>query len=123
MRIRCFARRSAATLLLGALCCLPAGAQTPVRDVPKNPDNQSSAALRDLENVPRRQEARDRAAEEKREREFMERMTEFATAWNALMKVCEKGVWNAKQAQQAHKAFERLVHSEGWVEKEGRDAR
>jgi len=41
---------------------------------------------------------------------------DWAGPWNALMKVREKGVWSARQARQAHKAFERLVRSQGWVE-------
>lgn len=103
-------------MLLAALCALPLGAQSPVRDSPKNPDNPRSAVLRDLDHVSEREQARERAADEKRQREFMERLTEFATAWNALMKVCEKGVWSSKEARHAHKAFERLVRSQGWVE-------
>ena len=115
-RICSNARSTIATTLLAAICAAPLGAQLPARGSPANPDNPRTAALRDLDHVSERQKARERAADEKRQREFMERLTEFATAWNALMKVCEKGVWSAKEARHAHKAFERLVRSEGWVE-------
>jgi hypothetical protein len=51
------------------------------------------------------------------DREFTERLAEFATAWNQLMRIVDKGAWNLKQARKTRKAFERLVHSQGWVEK------
>jgi hypothetical protein len=51
------------------------------------------------------------------DREFTERLAEFATAWNSLMQVAVKGAWNVKQARKTRRAFERLVHSQGWVEK------
>ncbi|MGE5646905.1 MAG: hypothetical protein ACM336_14050 [Acidobacteriota bacterium] len=86
------------------------------RGIPRLPDDARAAALRDLQRVPERQEARKRAAVEKREREFVERMATFATAWNELVKGSEKGLWSAKHAKEAHKAFDRLVRTEGWVE-------
>jgi hypothetical protein len=55
-------------------------------------------------------------ASEKREREFSQRMAEFASNWNALVKQTGQGTWNAKQAEKTRKAFEKLIHSEGWLE-------
>jgi hypothetical protein len=115
-RFRSNARRTVATLLLPLFSSLTLGAQSPARGIPPNPENPNAAALRDIERMPARDKARDHAAEEQREREFFERLTEFATTWNTLMKLCEKGVWNAKKAKQARKAFDRLVQSPGWVE-------
>jgi hypothetical protein len=53
---------------------------------------------------------------ETNDREFREHVAEFANAWNALMQDGEKGLWNPKHAHQTRKAFERLIHSKGWVE-------
>jgi hypothetical protein len=109
-------RPALAAMLLPAMVVVSSAAQLPTRDVPPSPDSNRSAALHALEQVAERGKKADRAKVEKANLEFNERMTEFASAWNALIKVCEKGVWSAKQARQAHKAFERLVRSQGWVE-------
>jgi hypothetical protein len=53
---------------------------------------------------------------EKRRLEFAERVVKFTDSYNALMENGRKGVWNPKQAKAARKAFERLVHSEAWLE-------
>ncbi len=103
------------------LCALPLGAQSPVRDHPANTDNRG-AALDDLDKVPERGKARDRTASEKREREFVARLAEFAKAWNELIKLSEKGVWNPKQAKLAHRAFERLISSQDWIETAKKEA-
>jgi uncharacterized protein (DUF2342 family) len=99
--------------LVAAFCELPIAAQSPARLA--NTESRS-AALSDLENVPEREKVRDRSASEKREREFVARLAEFAKAWNELIKLSEKGVWNPKQAKAAHQAFDRLVSSQGWIE-------
>lgn len=100
------------------LACFPdpSSAQLPGVGVPRNPDGGRSAALHDLDRLPERSQKAEHAKTAKAEREFLERLADFAKAWNALMKVREDGVWSAKQARRAHKAFERLVRSQGWVE-------
>jgi hypothetical protein len=50
------------------------------------------------------------------DRDFVDRVAKFATAWTALMELRNTGVWNIKQARRTRKAFERLVHSRAWVE-------
>jgi hypothetical protein len=98
-------------LLVAAFCGMPVAAQSPAR--PANTENRS-ASLND--NVAEPEKARDRSASEKREREFIARLAEFAKAWNELIKLSEKGVWNPKQAKAAHQAFDRLVSSQAWFE-------
>jgi hypothetical protein len=75
-----------------------------------------SAAPGDFDNAPEREKARDRTASEKREHEFVARFAAFAKAWNELIKLSEKGIWDPKQAKAPHQAFERLVGSQGWIE-------
>ena len=84
--------------------------------MPRDPVGDRSTALHDLDHLADRGRKADLAKLEKAQREFVERLAGFANAWNALMQVHEKGAWNAKQAREAHKAFERLVRSQGWVE-------
>jgi hypothetical protein len=104
--------------LLAILCAMPLGAQ--LRDVPPNPEPPNAAALHDLArgSAPQesQQDSKERAAAEKRARELFQRLADFAEAWNTLIKMSDKGVWNAKQAKRAHKAFERLVECQGWIE-------
>jgi hypothetical protein len=52
----------------------------------------------------------------KRQREFAACVVEFTKAWNALMVKGAQGLWSPKQAKAVHKAFARLVQSEGWME-------
>ena len=53
---------------------------------------------------------------EKRQREFNVLMADFAKSWNKLIQVAGRGGWNAKDARKTRQAFERLAHSEGWIE-------
>lgn len=100
-------------LWVAVFCALPIAAQSPARLATTE---SRSAALSDLDNVPQREKARDRSTTEKREREFVARLAEFAKAWNDLIKLSEKGIWNPKQAKAAHQAFDRLVSSQAWIE-------
>ncbi len=106
------------TALAAGVIALTLGAQAPPRNIPQPAVSERAAALEDLDRIPERDRERDRSAEAKKQRELMGRLTEFATVWNGLMKGCEKGVWDAKKATQARKAFERLVESPAWIEKD-----
>ncbi len=104
-------------MLLAAGLALPIAAQAPIaRAVPDA--EARAAALGALERTDHRKAGRteDRGAQRK-ERELLDRLGVFADSWNKLMQGAAKGVWNAKEAQKAHKAFERLLQCEGWVEK------
>ncbi len=63
-----------------------------------------------------RQDKAAKAAVEKRQREFTVLLADFAGSWNKLMKLADRGGWNAKEAKKTRQAFERLVRSEGWIE-------
>ncbi len=58
----------------------------------------------------------DAASAECAQRELNDRLADFANAWNKLITLAQKGVWNAKQAAKTRKAFDKLVHSAGWIE-------
>ncbi len=82
------------------------------------PIEARARALRDLERSAADDSARVKqtAAAQERQREFVTRLADFANCWNQLMRTADKGVWNAKIASKTHKAFERLVEAEGWIE-------
>ena len=101
-------------------CCsgcltAPLSAQKRGIALPHDANADRSVALQNLDRLADRgpKVKDDRAKAEKANRDFMEHLADFATAWNALMKVHETGVWSTRQARQAHKAFERLVRSQG----------
>jgi hypothetical protein len=114
-----FPLRVAVTLLLIALLAVPLAAQAPGPGISPDPAARSQA-LRSLEQASLGDNARkDKAAAASAERaqhELTQHLADFANAWNKLITLAEKGVWNAKQAAKTRKAFDKLVHSEGWIE-------
>jgi hypothetical protein len=110
----------AATLLLTVIPVVPGWAQGPGLYMPYPANADPSAQSQLMMELTRRAHSqglqKKRGLEEIRHREFSQRVVEFAGAWNDLIASGSKGVWNAKQARAARKAFERLVHTDGWIE-------
>jgi hypothetical protein len=105
-----------AALILAAGLAMPAVAQAPGF---LNPETRSRA-LQGIEHTAAWDAAHPneaaRALAEKRQREFTILMADFANSWNKLVQVAGRGGWNAKEARKTREAFERLAHSEGWIE-------
>jgi hypothetical protein len=109
-------RLSAAALILAAGLAMPAIAQAPGF---LNPETRSRA-LQAIEHTAEYDAAHPdeaaRALAEKRQRDFTILMADFASSWNKLVQVAGRGGWNAKDARKTREAFERLAHSDGWIE-------
>jgi hypothetical protein len=117
-------RTLAVAAVLSAALALPSVAQAPLSSRFPTPQDRSTrlqALEREATLQPGRRAAREEDEAAKRQREFTARMAEFANCWNKLILGAQKGTWNAKAAAKTRKAFERLVHSQGWIE-EGKDS-
>ncbi len=116
-----FPFRLAAVLLLAAFCtALPLAAQAPNPGAVARDVAARSQALQSLERVSLSTEAQKHQAaaadSERAQRDLTKRLTDFANAWNKLITLAEKGVWNAKQAAKTRQLFDKLIHSSGWIE-------
>ena len=115
-------RLPAAALILAAGLALPAPAQAPGGFA--SPEAKS----REIQAIEQRA-VRDTAHEaakadvEKRQREFNALLVDFTNSWNKLIKLSGRGGWNAKEARKTREAFERLAHSDGWIEESKAAAR
>ncbi len=104
-----------------SVCVSSLAAQQPITRTPSPLTADQQARAREYARVingsgsRRGATPKDRASEAL-QRKLFKRMTEFTSAWNALVAASAKGIWDLKQAEAVHKAFDRVVHSEGWVE-------
>jgi len=91
-----------------------------IREMPSRDYSDANARAQIYLEMQRRERSRSaerkRLNAEKRKLEFAERVVKFTDSYNALMEDGKRGVWNPKRAKAARKAFERLVHSEAWLE-------
>ena len=109
-------RLPTAALILAAGLTLPAAAQAPGFLSPEVHSRQLQAIERTAAYDAAHPDEAARADAEKRQREFSILMADFAHSWNKLVQVAGRGGWNAKDARKTREAFERLAHSEGWIE-------
>jgi hypothetical protein len=105
----------AAALVLAAAFAMPIAAQSPASRI--SGTEGRSQALRALEQESvHKVSSQESVTAANRQQELTIRLADFANSWNKLIQNAQKGVWNAKEAKKTRKAFERLIHSEGWIE-------
>ena len=112
-------QKTAAIVLLSVCVSVPLAAQSPLSGTASAGDDGVAERRRILLEVERWHRQRvdpEQSAATKRQREFAACVEEFTKAWNALMAKNAKGVWSPRQAKAVHKAFARLLQSEGWLE-------
>ena len=102
--------------MLAAGLALPAAAQAPGFLSPEVRSRQLQVIERTAAYEAAHPDEAAKALAEKRQRDFTILMADFANSWNRLVQVAGRGGWNAKEARKTREAFERLAHSEGWIE-------